>query len=350
MRVPGRRHLTNRRGATLPLVALMLVALLSIVALVVDLGMLFAARGDAQRAADAAALAGASTYMDALSDPDTAEARALDWASRNQLLARGIGGDEVEVDVVDAQRTVHVRIERNFPLFFARIFGFDAAPVSAFASARVTSSGTANCIKPFGVPTDSFQDVEPGDSVLIWEQRGSEKDEDFGGLILVGGTSGRTIFDMIVDTECSSQVSVGDPMTVQPSNNTVGNPTNALKNLQSQYGRLFWTEDGAYDGFNKEDWQKDPRVALIPTYDPGTWPGQPNGNVTVTGFIRIAIFDHVKECHHNPKPGEFECAGGGNTGKRSQVWATMIPASGITDTCELTGACADNNRALQLVR
>ncbi|MGH2394838.1 MAG: pilus assembly protein TadG-related protein, partial [Candidatus Limnocylindria bacterium] len=49
----------DERGSTIVFVSLAMAALLSIVALAVDVGMLYTARGEAQRAADAAALAGA---------------------------------------------------------------------------------------------------------------------------------------------------------------------------------------------------------------------------------------------------------------------------------------------------
>src|SRR5579884_3664034 len=53
------------RGASLVLVAAVLVALLAAASLAVDLGLLYVARSQAQRAADAAALAGASAFVDA---------------------------------------------------------------------------------------------------------------------------------------------------------------------------------------------------------------------------------------------------------------------------------------------
>ena len=55
----------NRRGAALALVAVSLVVILGMGALAVDMGMLIKQHNDAQRAADAAALAGASAFQDA---------------------------------------------------------------------------------------------------------------------------------------------------------------------------------------------------------------------------------------------------------------------------------------------
>src|SRR3989454_12536765 len=53
------RGIANETGSVIVIVALTLVVLLGFLALGIDLGMLYTARTDAQRAADAAALAGA---------------------------------------------------------------------------------------------------------------------------------------------------------------------------------------------------------------------------------------------------------------------------------------------------
>src|SRR5437016_14185801 len=58
------RMVESETGSVIVMVALTLVVLLGFLALGIDLGMLFAARTDAQRAADAAALSGASAFVD----------------------------------------------------------------------------------------------------------------------------------------------------------------------------------------------------------------------------------------------------------------------------------------------
>ena len=59
-----RRRLGNERGATLVFLAVSLGALFGFMALAIDLGMMYVAHEDAQRAADAGALAGASAFLD----------------------------------------------------------------------------------------------------------------------------------------------------------------------------------------------------------------------------------------------------------------------------------------------
>ena len=54
----------SERGGALTLTAVSLTALIGAAAIAIDLGMLYKARGDAERAAEAGALAGASAFMD----------------------------------------------------------------------------------------------------------------------------------------------------------------------------------------------------------------------------------------------------------------------------------------------
>jgi hypothetical protein len=145
----------------LALVAVSLVALVSVIALAIDLGMLYAARGEAQRAADSAALAGASAFLDI--NPATkpveaeaaAEARAIDYATRHTVMNYQIVGDEVSPEITIAQEMVRVTIRREaVPLFFARVFGFGSAAVSATAVAVASpeDAGRVPCVKPFALP------------------------------------------------------------------------------------------------------------------------------------------------------------------------------------------------------
>ena len=53
----------RERGVTILIVAVAMIAMLAMLALAIDVGSLYAAEGDAQRTADAAALAGAKVFV-----------------------------------------------------------------------------------------------------------------------------------------------------------------------------------------------------------------------------------------------------------------------------------------------
>ncbi len=133
----------NRRGAALVIVAIALSGLLSMLALAIDLGMLYKTHVEAQRAADAAALAGASVFMElAIQDADkvdSAYVRAHQLAEANYMTGGLVVSGEVTVQVIPDSEKVRVWVKRDsVPTWFARIFGIEAVPIGAKAAAEAT--------------------------------------------------------------------------------------------------------------------------------------------------------------------------------------------------------------------
>jgi len=169
MRAVFRRFARDERGATLALTAVMLVSLLSVVALAMDLGLLYTARAEAQRAADSAALAGAAEFIynvPATAAINPATAAAEQYATMNQIRNVAIDTSEVTVQVDAPSRSVHVMIRRaGIPMWFARLFGWSTAPVAASAMARASATGTQHCMAPLALP-DWWDDPDDDDVVV----------------------------------------------------------------------------------------------------------------------------------------------------------------------------------------
>jgi Putative Flp pilus-assembly TadE/G-like len=166
----------NRRGAALVIVAVALSAMLSMLALSIDLGMLYKTHVEAQRAADASALAGASVFTElgipAGDKVDSAEARALVLAKANYMTGGLIDSAEVTIQVIPDSEKVRVWVRRDsVPTWFARVFGIKTVPIGAKAAAEATTNGTATCVKPFLIP--DFWEENSGDDALhpnqIWD-------------------------------------------------------------------------------------------------------------------------------------------------------------------------------------
>lgn len=157
------RHFGNERGGVLAFVALALAGVVGMSALAVDLGMLYTAREEAQRAADSAALAGASAFLsfkpsDAV---DPARTRAYEYALRNEIRQEQIDSADVtsvQIDVAKQRVTVVIR-RQDIPLWFARILGVNTSTVSALAAAEAVEAGTSQCLKPFALP-DLWDDAD----------------------------------------------------------------------------------------------------------------------------------------------------------------------------------------------
>ncbi len=182
------RAARDERGSTIVFVTLSMTALLSMVALAVDVGMLYDVRTEAQRTADAAALAGAGTFLmkGNLDAGDEAEARAeaIDIGGQNLVygdFAQILPGD-VEVDLALGRVTVTVRRldDRGnaIPTWFANVFGVGQADVAARATAQVDPAGSATCLKPFAIP-DRFLDVD-NDGVYEPEEGDQYDPEKYG--------------------------------------------------------------------------------------------------------------------------------------------------------------------------
>jgi hypothetical protein len=114
------------RGQSIPLVALLIIALVGMLALVLDGGFGMYQRRVAQNAADAGALAGARELC-LTGDPGAAIARADEYA-----VARN-GATTADISVGDGIVTVTSHIP--FPTFFASVIGFAEVTADAVASA-----------------------------------------------------------------------------------------------------------------------------------------------------------------------------------------------------------------------
>jgi hypothetical protein len=160
MSVRGRcsrsRPQLNERGVTLVIMALMLFLALGMSALTVDYGMIKSAKAEAQRAVDAAALAGASAFL--ISDPlvdktSIAEERAREYANKHAVHTVPITDPEIEVDVDLPNETVTVTYSGgDIPLWFAHTLGIPAMRVNALAAAHVIETSNAACIMPVAIP------------------------------------------------------------------------------------------------------------------------------------------------------------------------------------------------------
>jgi hypothetical protein len=165
-----RRSEIRTRGITVPMVAISIFVLLALAALAIDMGMLYTARTSAQHAADAGALAGAFTFMNANApQPAAATTAAVNTAATNGILGEGVQITEANVQVDTANRRVTVTVPRTgvngVATYFARAIGSQRVDVIARATAECGSKGTGSrCLKPIYVPNTVLSDKAPVDA------------------------------------------------------------------------------------------------------------------------------------------------------------------------------------------
>lgn len=167
------RPVRGERGATLVFVAVAMGALFGFLALAIDLGMLFVARNDAQRAADAAALAGASAFLEyqGASGVAPANQRAMEYALRNTFQNGPIDSNEVTIQVLPESLRVGVWVRRDsVQTLFARTLGMRWLPIGAYAAAEAADAGSAKCLKPFALP-DLWHDANDDlNNNRVWDE------------------------------------------------------------------------------------------------------------------------------------------------------------------------------------
>jgi Putative Flp pilus-assembly TadE/G-like len=164
-RRPTLRH--SDRGAVIIQVAVALLALLAMSAFVLDYGVMWVSRGQAQNAADAGALSGAiSLAFDNATDQAGARAKAIAVAQRNWVFgqqpdvtnadvtfppcppgAPGVPDTCVKVDVFRNQRP----LGSPLPVFFARLVDVPDQGVRATATAQIVTGNSTDCLRPWAV-------------------------------------------------------------------------------------------------------------------------------------------------------------------------------------------------------
>jgi Flp pilus assembly protein TadG len=181
-------HRRRERGQTIILVAVAIVSLLAMAALAIDVVTLYVASSEIQRAADAAALAGAKGLADSgattlqSSDPNLAAAEILAQNMANAEINAFLNSSSPTNLVAGATPTlaagsptfnwspnnnprVTVALQQtNLPTFFARILGRRTATVTASATAEAynpANMATITPIAPKGVKPWLVANLDP---------------------------------------------------------------------------------------------------------------------------------------------------------------------------------------------
>src|SRR5688572_7944577 len=112
-------------GFVVIVVAIVLFVMVGFVALGVDVGVLYSARTSAQEVADAAALAGAASFVlqATAPQPATATAFATNFAMQNTIMGQAISAGDVAVNVDVPNQLVTVSVTSNQNTYFAKVLG-----------------------------------------------------------------------------------------------------------------------------------------------------------------------------------------------------------------------------------
>lgn len=136
----GRGGPEPARGQALMLLLVMMPAFLATLGLLIDAGVVLAARRELQNSADAAAHAGAGQISEQSLRRSDGRRVVLDEARARAVAeeyAAYAPGPAVSTRIVTTPRRIVVRVSRRAPVSFLGLFGVGAPTVTATAAAEV---------------------------------------------------------------------------------------------------------------------------------------------------------------------------------------------------------------------
>jgi Putative Flp pilus-assembly TadE/G-like len=325
-----KRRVSDRRdGAVAPLIAILMIPMLSMVAFMVDYGYLGVVKSDLQRSADAAVLAG---VMDLIPDEngvqnfDRARQIAVEYANLNMGFEpqtdpstgdlsyqfkvlpgdivtgkydpssiNGRGPLSLDTSSLVLHDTMQITLRRdnsaNSPvtLFFAQLFGVKDQSLSVTSAAvlrKPTSMRAGGDILPFALPLEFWNQLELGEELSIYNDNKIE--DGYGNQVTVLDATGNRV--------------PGNWGTVD-----IGPENNSTKALGEQilYGLKQSDIDALYDSGRIPTNLEIP----LPFYaqaDPGLSAGIKDDVIAIHGQTRlIPIYDSLSSTH-------LSSNGGGN--------------------------------------
>ncbi len=315
----------SERGAILVHVAVGLLMLVAVSAFAVDFGFFWLARGEAQNAADAGAMAGAVAlnYDSATDTSDTGPAKlsALKAAHTN-LVAGQAPAVDVATDInfvtcpdgTPAPACIRVDVYRDadhgnpLPVWFGAIVGLVSQDTKATATAEAGSANATNCLRPWMIP-DKWEEVTAPATTFNGSDRYASPDPETG----LGGT-GYTVendYGTIVTLKPGNPkqaIAPGDYYAVDLADSTGGNDyrTNiaTCRNQTAAIGDLLTVEPGNMVGPTKQG------VGDLVAADPGAhWNGTEiagSAYAVSPRIVPIAMFSPSDFAAQDRQSGRFD--------------------------------------------
>jgi Flp pilus assembly protein TadG len=163
----------DESGMSYVFIGLSMMAFISASMLAIDVGMLMTARSQAQNAADAGALAGATALVYDNWDDRTPSGPAVTNAINASLANKVMSGNvsvtpanvEFPTDPAGEPNRVKVTVYRTaatgnpVPTLIAKYFGMATADIAATATAEAADANAMTCVKPFTIP-DKWREMQ----------------------------------------------------------------------------------------------------------------------------------------------------------------------------------------------
>jgi Flp pilus assembly protein TadG len=333
----------DERGMSIIFVSLGFMAFLSATTLAIDVGMLMTARTQAQNAADAGALAGATALAfnsftnQSASGP--AVTSAINAATANLVIGQApsvtfsdvtFPKDPVTGEFDAVQVLVHRTQARGNPVatLIAQIFGVQTVDINATATAGAVPANAELCVLPLTIPDKWTEKQSPADSFDMFDDKGNllsnpdvyvppgqtgatgyNPDTDKGLQLVLktnngtkvapsmynpwdlpGSVGGNDYRDNIAGCN-PNLVKMGDSMTPE-NGNMVGPTKQGTDDLMAQDPNAHW--DTFCDCVKGSAFPVSPRIRVVPLYDPvlyaqGQQSGKSGPQLQVVNYVGFFI-------------------------------------------------------------
>jgi hypothetical protein len=316
-----RRRLAGQTGMSMVFISLGFMAFFAATTLAIDVGLMMTARAQAQNAADAGALAGATAFVyNSFADRTPGGPvvqSAINTAKQNKVI-----GGEVSIEPADVtfppgaggqndrvQVWVYRTAARNnkIPTLLGPVFGVNDFDINATATAEAAPANAMTCVKPFTIPDKWIENSDPpwtmNSTFDRYDKKGKvipnadvyippsnnhktwDSELDKGTLMVLradnnskpapsfyfswqmpGGTGGSWYRDNIAGCNTTT-IPMNSDMDPEPGN-MVGPTIQGVDALIAQDPNAYW--DSAQKKVVSQ-FGKSPRVFPIPLYDPDVY-------------------------------------------------------------------------------
>ncbi|MBM7557195.1 pilus assembly protein TadG-related protein [Halanaerobacter jeridensis] len=278
-------RVNEEKGTVIVLVAFLMLIFLVLLALVVDVGMLYLERIELVNTLDAVVLSGVQELPD---DPLAAEDIAQEYAANN-----GLDSGQVTINVI-ASNQIEATGKENVAMNFAPAIGIEEVEITSTSKAQISQVNAVTGIVPFGIVQQNFV---YGESYYLKYGAGDPANAqglngNFGALALDG--TGAKNYEDNIKHGYDSQLKVGDEVTTEPGN--MSGPTR--KGVEYRVDQCNHVPGCSYDTVKPDC----PRLLYVPVID-----DLGNGRSTseVVGFAAFFLEGMDKEQGNSYVEGRF---------------------------------------------
>lgn len=238
------------------------IVIVFITGLAIDGGRLYATKAELRTAADAAVLSGAQDLLAS----DSSVANVV-----NQILVAHNEQSSIKQLLIrpNNEKKVTVTLERNVPLFFMRMLGFNSSLVNVRSSAAIYPMKSTVGTVPFGISKDL--QLFPGDPCTLKVDAGDSTYGNFG-ILALAGVGGR-LYEDALKYGYDQEIHKDQIIDTQTGNIE-------QKTVRGVNYRIDTSPYSTYDPANRDD----PRIIAILVYEPVKITANQIKSVKIWGF------------------------------------------------------------------